>query len=179
MVADEFYDGTPWIDLSELELKEGLETFAGVDMQQTSDVDVCCQIFRVLKMGASVLVNSRVYIKKGARRRYLADGGLADVVKPGGRQYMLRHGKVLVEAIPAGIEPLEFGRKVERKMRFNLVVHDPDALFNIIDQQRRDQAVIEDDDAARRRPAKRRDAISEAAAETKLQGNADDKPDGS
>ena len=26
--------------------------------------------------------------------------------------------------------------------RFNLVVHDPDALFNIIDKQRRDEAVI-------------------------------------
>ena len=39
MVADEFYDGKPWIDLSEQELKKGLETFAGVDLQQTGDVD--------------------------------------------------------------------------------------------------------------------------------------------
>ena len=37
MFADEFYDGKPWIDLSEEELKKGLETFAGVDVQQTSD----------------------------------------------------------------------------------------------------------------------------------------------
>ena len=50
----------------------------------------------------------------------------------------------------AGIELLEFCRNAERKMRFNLVVRDPDALFNIIDQQRRDQAVIEANDAARR-----------------------------
>ena len=64
------------------------------------------------------------------------------MVKPGGRQHTLEHGKVLVEAIAAGTEPLEFRHKVEREMRFNLVVHDPDALFNIIDQQRRDQAVI-------------------------------------
>ena len=95
--------------------------------------------------------------------------------KPGGRQYTLNHGKVLVEAISAGIEPLEFRRKVEREMRFNLVVHDSDALFNIIDQQRRDQAVIGANDAA----ATRRDARSVAAAGTKLQGNAADKPDGS
>ena len=60
---------------------------------------------------------------------------------------------MLVEAISAGIEPLEFRRKVEREMRFNLVVHDPDALFNIIDQQRRDQAVFEANDAARRQTA--------------------------
>ena len=33
MVDDEFYDGKPWIDLSEQELKKGLETFAGVDVQ--------------------------------------------------------------------------------------------------------------------------------------------------
>ena len=60
---------------------------------------------------------------------------IRDRVNPGGRQYTLKHGKVLVEAISAGIEPLEFRRKVEREMRFNLVVHDLDALFNIIDQQ--------------------------------------------
>jgi len=33
MVADECYDGKPWVDLSEQELKKGLETFAGVDVQ--------------------------------------------------------------------------------------------------------------------------------------------------
>ena len=83
-------------------------------------------------------VDRRVFMQKRALRKYLADSGLTDVVKPGGRQYTLKHGKVLLEAIAAGVEPLEFHRKVEREMRFNLVVHDPDALFNIIDQQRRD-----------------------------------------
>ena len=39
MVADKFYDGKPWIDLSEQELKKGLETFAGVDVEQKSDVN--------------------------------------------------------------------------------------------------------------------------------------------
>ena len=100
-------------------------------------------------------------------------------MKPSGRQHTLKHGKVLVEAVAAGIEPLEFRRKVERGMRFNLVVHDPDALFNIIDQQRRDQAVLEANDAARRQTAERRDARSVAAAETKLHGNAADKHDAS
>ena len=57
---------------------------------------------------------------------------------------------MLVEAIAAGIEPLEFHRRVESDTRFNLVVHDPDALFNIIDQQHRDRAGIEANDAARR-----------------------------
>ena len=52
-----------------------------------------------------------------------------EVVKPDGRQYTLKHGKVLVEAVAAGIEPLEFRRKVERKMRLDLATHDPDALF--------------------------------------------------
>ena len=88
------------------------------------------------------------------------------MVKPGGRQDTLRHGKVLIEAISAGIEPIEFRRKVASEMGFNLVVHDPDALFNIIDQQRRDQAVIEANDAARRQRATQRDATSVAAAET-------------
>ena len=82
-----------------------------------------------------------------------------------------------METISAGIEPLELRRKVDREMRFNLVVHDTDALFNIIDQQRRDQGVIEVNDAAHRQTGKRRDATSVAAAGTKLQGNAADKPD--
>ena len=42
-------------------------------------------------------------------------------------------------------------------MKFNLVMHDPDALFNIIDQQRRDQAVIEANDVARWQRASQRD----------------------
>ena len=101
MVADEFYDGKPWIDLSEQELKKGLEKFAGAIAQQTSDVDFCRQIFRVLKMDASVPVDSRVFMQKRDLRKYLADIGLTDVVKPGGRQYTLKHGKVLVEAVAA------------------------------------------------------------------------------
>ena len=106
MVAVEFYHGKPWIDLSERELKKGLETFAGIDVHQTSDVEFCRQIFRVLKMDASVPVDSRVLMKKRALRKYLADSGLTDLAKPGGRQYTLKYGKVLVEAISAGIEPL-------------------------------------------------------------------------
>ena len=72
MVADEFYDGKPWIDLSERELKKGLEAFAGVNVQQTSDVEFCRQIFRVLKMDASVPVDSRVFMQKRALRKYYA-----------------------------------------------------------------------------------------------------------
>ena len=64
-------------------------------------------------------------------------------------------------------------------MRFNLIVHDPDALLNVIDKQRRDQGVIEANGAARRQAATRRDTRSVAASGTKLQGNAADKPDGS
>ena len=131
----------------------------------------------VMKMDASVPVDSRVFTQKRALRKYVADSGLTDVVKPGGRQYTLKHGKVLVEAISAGIEPLEFRRKVEREMRFNLVVHDLHALFNIIDQQRRDYAVTGANDAARRQMATRRDARSVAAAGTKFQGNAAEKHD--
>ena len=99
------------------------------------------------------------------------------MVKLGGRQYTLNHGKVPVVAISAGIAPSEFRRKAGKYLRFNLVVHDPDALFNIIDQQRRDRAMIVSNYAARRQTALRRDARSMAAAGTKLQGNAADKHD--
>ena len=79
---------------------------------------------------------------------------LTEVMKPDGRQNTLKHGKVLVEAIAAGIEPLEFRRKVEINMRFDLVTHYPDALFNVVAKQQRDQAVIEANDAERRQTAK-------------------------
>ena len=90
MVADEFCDGKPWIDLSEQELKKGLEKLAGVDVQQTSDEDFCRQISRVLKMDASVPVDSRVFMQKRVLRKYLADSRLTNVVKPGGRQNTLK-----------------------------------------------------------------------------------------
>ena len=76
---------------------------------------------------------------------------------------------MLVEAIASGIEPLEFRPKVEKKMRFDLVTHDFDALFNIVAKQLRDQAVIETNDAERRQTAKRRDARPVAAAGTTMQ----------
>ena len=37
MVAGEFYDDEPCVDLSKAELIQGLMTFADVDMQQTGD----------------------------------------------------------------------------------------------------------------------------------------------
>ena len=37
MVAGGFYDDKPWIDLSDLELRKGLEALAGVDVRRTSD----------------------------------------------------------------------------------------------------------------------------------------------
>ena len=168
-MADEFYDGKPWVDPSEEELLQGLKRFAGVDIQQTSDEWFRHRIFRVLKMDASVPVDSRVFMRKGALRKYRADSSLAEVVRPDGRQYTLKHGKVLVEEIAAAIEPLDFRCKVEEKMRFDLVTHDPDALFSIIAIQQRDQAVIEANDAVRRQTAKRRDARLVAAEGTKPQ----------
>ena len=138
MVADGFYDGKRWVDLSEEELMQGLKSFAGVDIQQTSDEDFCRQIFRMLKMDESVPVDSRVFMQKRALRKYLAGSGLTEVVRPDGRQYTLKHGKVLVKAIAAGIEPLQVRRKVENTMRFDLVTHDPDALFSIMAKQQQD-----------------------------------------
>ena len=64
---------------------QGLKMFAAVYMQQTSDENFCRQIFRVLKMDGSVPVNSRVFMQKRALRKYLADSGLTEVVRPDGR----------------------------------------------------------------------------------------------
>ena len=63
-------------------------------------------------MNASVPVDSRVFMQKRALRKYLADSGLTEVARPDGRQYTQLHGKVPVEAIAVGIEPLELRRKV-------------------------------------------------------------------
>ena len=60
-------------------------------------------------------------MQKHALRKYLADSGLTEVVRPDGRPYTLNHRKVLVEATAAAIEQLEFHRKVKKKMRFDLV----------------------------------------------------------
>ena len=45
---------------------QGLKRFAGVDMHQTSDDFFSRQIFCVLKMDASVPVDSRVFMTKRA-----------------------------------------------------------------------------------------------------------------
>ena len=114
MVADEFYDDKTWVDLSEEELLQGLEFFSGVGMQQTCDEYFYRQIFRVLKMHANVPVVSMVSMQKRALRKYLSDSGHTEVVRPDGRQYTLKHGVVLVDAISEEIESFEFRRKVEK-----------------------------------------------------------------
>ena len=92
-MAEEFYDGTPWVDHSVEELMQGLGRFACVDIPQTSEEDVCRQILRVLKMDARVPVDSRVFMQIRALRKYLAESGLPEVVRPDGRKYTLKHGK--------------------------------------------------------------------------------------
>ena len=91
IVADELYDVKFWVDLSEEELLQGLQRFAGVNMQQTRDEGFCRQICRVLKMGASVPVKSRVLMGERALRKHFADIGLTEVVRPDRRQYALKH----------------------------------------------------------------------------------------
>ena len=66
---------------------------------------------------------------------------------------------------------------MEKNIRFDLVTHDPDALFNKIAKQQRDQAASEANDAERRQTAKRRDARSMAAAGTTPHGKAADEHD--
>ena len=69
MVTDKFCKGKPWIDLTEQELKKGLEKVAGVDVQQASDVDFCRQILHVLRMDVSVPVDSRVLLQTRALQK--------------------------------------------------------------------------------------------------------------
>ena len=151
---------------------QGLKRFAVVDMHQASDINFSREIFRVLKMDASVPADSRTLLEKRPLRKYLADSGLTEVVNSDGRQYMKKYSKVLVKAIAAGIEPLEFRRKLERKVRFDFVTHNAEALFSIIAKQQRDQAVIEANDAERRQTTNRHYARLVAAAGTKPRGSA-------
>ena len=85
MVADDFYDGKLWMDLHQQEQTKWLQRFAGVDVQQTRDVEFCPRIFRVLTIDGSVPVDSRGFIQKLALRKSRVDSGMTDVAKPGGR----------------------------------------------------------------------------------------------
>ena len=114
-----------------------------------------------------------MFMQNLALRKYVAKSRFTEVGMP---DDTLKHSKVMAEAIAAGIEALELGRKKERKVPFDLVTHDPDALFNTISKQR-NQSVIETNDAERRHTAKRRDSRSLAAAGTKPKGSAADEHD--
>ena len=74
MVADELYNANPWVDLPEQELLPGLKIFPVFDVQQTSDEDFCRQVFRMMKMDASVPVDSRVFDKICAAQKKRAHG---------------------------------------------------------------------------------------------------------
>ena len=80
MVADEFYDGKPKVDLSEEELMQGLKMFAGVDMQETSDEGFLPPDIPCAEDGCE-----RAGRYQGSLRKYLADSGLTEVVRPDSR----------------------------------------------------------------------------------------------
>ena len=75
------------------------QNIAGVDVQQTSNGEICRQVFLVLKMDASVPVDSRVFMQKRALRKYLVDSG--ELRWESLTQRMHEHGKMLVQAISA------------------------------------------------------------------------------
>ena len=97
---------------------KGSNGFAGVGMQQTSDEDFRRQILRVLKMYASVPVDSRMLVQKRTLRKCLVYSGLPEVLRPDDWQYTLKQCKVVVEEIAAGIDQFEFRRKVGKKNAF-------------------------------------------------------------
>ena len=76
-------------------------------------------------MNAKLPLDKRVVMQK--RAFYLADSGLTEVMKPDIPQSTLTHGKVLVETIAAGVEPLELRRKENKNIRFDLATYDLDA----------------------------------------------------
>ena len=178
MVADELYDmASPGSASPRRSYCKGLKGLLALICSRRVMRIFAARYSDLLKMDASVPVDSRVFMQKRAPPKYVAHNGLTEVLRPGGRRCTLKRCKVLVEAIAAGIEPLDFRRKVEKKMRFDLVTLDSEALFSIIAKQQRDQAAIEANDAVRRQKAKRRDARSVAVEGTKPQGSTADDHD--
>ena len=58
---------------------------------------------------------------------------------------------MLAEAIAAGVESLKVRRELKREMRLDLVLLEPDALFNMVAKRQRGwQTVFKANDAARR-----------------------------
>lgn len=80
VVDDAFNDVKAWNDLSEDELLQGVENVDGVDVHQTNDDDLGSRTFRMLKIDASVSVDSTVFMQERALRKYFFDSGLFAVV---------------------------------------------------------------------------------------------------
>ena len=101
---------------------QGLETFADVAVHQTSDEEFCarypCAKHGCERAGRQQGAHAKACPAETPCRQRTHGGGQA--------RRSLKHGKVLVEAIAAIIEPLEFRRKVERKMPFDIAAHDPE-----------------------------------------------------
>ena len=77
--------------------------FAAIDVQLIYDEGVLLlNIACTKKIDACGLC--MVLMPKHAMRKCFSDGGLAEVVNPTGRQYRLKHGKVLKKATAAAIE---------------------------------------------------------------------------
>ena len=81
------------------------QMFAAIDVQLIYDEGVLLlNIECTKKIDVRSTIDRMVLMPKHVMRKCLSDGRLAEVVKPTGRQYRLKHGKVLRNATAAAIE---------------------------------------------------------------------------
>ena len=87
VVAGEVYDDKATVDRGEEELSKALEPFAAVDVQLLNDEDLAAMCLNNECKRATLYF--RVLIQNTSLRKYLAEDGVTELLKPGGGRYRL------------------------------------------------------------------------------------------
>lgn len=89
-------------------------------------------MIRVLRMDLGKPVKHRILAVKHAMMEYFRRKNLASIVRPGGI-WKPGHGRIVVDAVVAGIMSFDFRRDVRAEVDFNRITSDPKQMSEVLD----------------------------------------------
>ena len=131
LIARRYYQSKMSEDLTEAEVREGLEKLGGLDAEEWDEETFEREVVRITKMDGELHVTDRILGLEMKLERYVGDRNLEGVAVTRGK-WTPEHGQVVVNALLDGIVPPAFRTTVRKSVAFNRAWDDPEAVFKIM-----------------------------------------------
>ena len=130
-------------ELTEEDLRKGLYKMGGIEEIVIEARKFKQDMGKVLKMDPSLPVRARVQKIQQALITYVTNNHLMDAVRPRG-VWSLGYGKIVVDAMVAGVAPDDFRRDVKERVEFDQLGNDPNGVMEVLDDMVERRIILEE-----------------------------------